>query len=228
MENHSYDNYFGMLGRGDGFTLDTDGRPPTANADARGNPVRSFHMANTCQAHRRASSGTTCTPSGTTASMDGFVRSASGPAAMGYWDGADIPFYYGDGQDLPGLRPLVRVVLGQTIPTAASCCAARRWAPSTRLSGENDVPAPPNGTIVEMLNRNDISWIDYNAVIPSLFLFPDVYAKIPDKARRSISSSSTRLRASCPRSAFVESELREAVRGGSAGHLDGRRRSRPR
>ena len=29
MENHSFDNYFGMLGRGDGFTLDFDGRPST-------------------------------------------------------------------------------------------------------------------------------------------------------------------------------------------------------
>src|SRR6478752_411554 len=27
MENHSYDNYFGMLGRGDGFTLDANGKP---------------------------------------------------------------------------------------------------------------------------------------------------------------------------------------------------------
>src|SRR5205823_9313312 len=27
MENHSYDNYFGMLGRGDGFQRDAEGRP---------------------------------------------------------------------------------------------------------------------------------------------------------------------------------------------------------
>ena len=30
MENHSYDNYLGMLGRGDGFRLDRDGRPKNA------------------------------------------------------------------------------------------------------------------------------------------------------------------------------------------------------
>src|SRR5439155_26443313 len=33
MENHSFDNYLGMLGRGDGFTLDASGRPTAANPD---------------------------------------------------------------------------------------------------------------------------------------------------------------------------------------------------
>src|SRR3954465_16056668 len=47
MENHSYDNYLGRLGRGDGFTLGPDGRPTDANPDASGQPLRAFHMANT-------------------------------------------------------------------------------------------------------------------------------------------------------------------------------------
>src|ERR1700753_2526836 len=34
MENHSYDNYLGMLqGRGDGFPLGADGRPEISNPD---------------------------------------------------------------------------------------------------------------------------------------------------------------------------------------------------
>ena len=32
-ENHSYDNYFGMLGRGDGFTLGPGGVPTNTNPD---------------------------------------------------------------------------------------------------------------------------------------------------------------------------------------------------
>ena len=35
-ENHSFDNYLGMLGRGDGFTLDRHGRPTNTNPDPSG------------------------------------------------------------------------------------------------------------------------------------------------------------------------------------------------
>src|SRR6267143_233581 len=40
MENHSYDNYLGMLGRGAGFTRGHDGKPTNACPDAAGSPVR--------------------------------------------------------------------------------------------------------------------------------------------------------------------------------------------
>ena len=35
-ENHSYDNYFGMLARGDGFTLGPDGSPLNSNPTGKG------------------------------------------------------------------------------------------------------------------------------------------------------------------------------------------------
>jgi phospholipase C len=44
-ENHSYDNYFGMLGRGDGLTLGPDGTPVNSNPDAAGHPVRAHHSS---------------------------------------------------------------------------------------------------------------------------------------------------------------------------------------
>src|ERR1700712_4167591 len=49
MENHSFDGRFGMLGRGDGFKLDSSGRPLDANPMADGRLVRAFHMPSTCQ-----------------------------------------------------------------------------------------------------------------------------------------------------------------------------------
>src|SRR5439155_8028595 len=49
MENHSFDDHFGMLGRGDGLTLGPDGAPTNANPDASGQPVRSFHQPSTSQ-----------------------------------------------------------------------------------------------------------------------------------------------------------------------------------
>src|ERR1700761_8534029 len=41
-ENHSFDNYLGMLGRGDGFSLDRKGRPRGSNHDPAGGYGRAF------------------------------------------------------------------------------------------------------------------------------------------------------------------------------------------
>jgi phospholipase C len=47
-ENHSFDNYFGMLGRGDGFTLDAAGVPTNANPDRSGKEVTSPPNQRSC------------------------------------------------------------------------------------------------------------------------------------------------------------------------------------
>src|SRR5262249_3583029 len=52
MENHTYDNYLGLLERGDGFTLDRSGRPKNACPDGNSNLIRAFHMPSTCQLDR--------------------------------------------------------------------------------------------------------------------------------------------------------------------------------
>src|SRR5258707_8899257 len=50
MENHSYDNYFGMLtGRGEGFTMGPDGAPSATNPRRGGGPVRAYHLDSTGQ-----------------------------------------------------------------------------------------------------------------------------------------------------------------------------------
>src|SRR5689334_10706179 len=43
MENHSYDDHFGMLKRGDGFKIGADGRPLDANP-YDGQLLKAFHM----------------------------------------------------------------------------------------------------------------------------------------------------------------------------------------
>ena len=90
MENHSYDNYLGTLGRGDGFAIGSDGRPTAANADAAGNVVRAFRMPTTCQQRNHPSqSWNDSHIQWDGGRNDGFVRSGSGPVAMGYWTAAD-------------------------------------------------------------------------------------------------------------------------------------------
>src|SRR5206468_11491558 len=51
MENHSYDNHFGMLRRAgaDGFRLGRDGRPRAASPYPDGRIQHAFRMPTTCQ-----------------------------------------------------------------------------------------------------------------------------------------------------------------------------------
>src|SRR6476646_6379359 len=49
MENHSYDDHFGMLKRGDGFKLGSDGLPLDANPYEKGKLLKAFHMPSSCQ-----------------------------------------------------------------------------------------------------------------------------------------------------------------------------------
>src|ERR1700755_1703823 len=49
MENHSFDNYLGTLGRGEGFQLGDDGRPDADNPDSAGTMIRAYHASSTTQ-----------------------------------------------------------------------------------------------------------------------------------------------------------------------------------
>ena len=53
MENHSFDNILGLIGRGDGFTVGHNHRPTATNPDGQGNLVHAFHMPTECQTKRR-------------------------------------------------------------------------------------------------------------------------------------------------------------------------------
>jgi phospholipase C len=179
-ENHSYDSYFGMLRRGDGFTVDAGGRPTASNPDARGNPVRAFHMANTCQAGSPSQNWNSSHIQWNSGAMDGFVRSPSGAAAMGYWDGADLPFYYGLAETFPLCDRWFASCLGQTYPNRRFLLCGSALG-SIDTIGQTDLPAPANGTIVETLNRHGISWRDYYTTLPSLALFLPVFVANQDK-----------------------------------------------
>jgi phospholipase C len=183
-ENHSYDSYFGMLGRGDGFKIDEHGLPVDSNPDAHGNAVRAFHMANTCQSHAVSQNWNSSHLQWNGGALDGFVRSPSGPAAMGYWDGTDIPFYYGLADTFPLCDRWFASVLGQTYPNRRFLLCGSALGSVNTIVGESDIPRPKNGTIVEALNRYGISWRDYNTTLPSLFLFPPVFGKNEDKCPR--------------------------------------------
>ncbi|HEX3669071.1 MAG TPA: alkaline phosphatase family protein, partial [Acidimicrobiia bacterium] len=116
MENHSFDNYLGMLGRGDGFALEHNGRPKAANRDDQGNVVRAFRMPSACQLMRAPGQNWNASHiQYDNGRNDGFVR-ASGPVAMGYWTKEDLPFYYGLARTFPLCDKWFGSCLGQTYP----------------------------------------------------------------------------------------------------------------
>jgi phospholipase C len=176
MENHTYDNYLGLLERGDGFRLDRYGRPKNACPDGNGNLIRAFHMPSTCQLDRKPSQAWDAShlSLGKRRRNDGFVL-ASGPVAMGYWNEDDIPFYYALARTFPVCDRFFSSCLAQTYPNRKFLmCGTAVGQISTDLSQVGKAP-PPNGTIFERLDLHDISWRNYYTDLPQVLLFPPVY-----------------------------------------------------
>jgi phospholipase C len=187
MENHSYDNHLGMLDRAgaDGFKLGPNGKPTASNPYADGKIQHAFRMPTTCQlsgkpsqtwinAHTQLAGGR----------LNGFVKSGSGPVAMGYWEKADLPFYYSLASTFPIADRYFCSVLGQTFPNRRYLLAA------TSLGMINDgVPDPlqypANGTIFDRLHKAGISFADYYSLLDSFLptatmgLFPELLIRYP-------------------------------------------------
>jgi phospholipase C len=177
MENHSFDNYFGMLGRGDGLTLGDTGTPLNTNPAADGTPVQVYHLPTTDQTSNHVNQDWVASHvQYDNGMMDGFVTT-SGTQAMGYWNGTDLPFYY----SLAGWFTLCdryfSSVLAQTYPNRRFLQAATALGMiSTEVPDVNE-PPPANGTIFDKLDQFGISWHEYTAGPPEIALFP--YELIP-------------------------------------------------
>jgi phospholipase C len=172
MENHSFDDHLGMLGRGDGLTAGHDGKPINYNPDPAGGYVRSFHNPNT---YGYADNHTTQSWNASHLSWDhgtnmGFVG-ACGPAAMGYWTGEDLPFYYSLARQFPIADRYFCSVMAQTYPNRRFLIAGTALGDvSTNATGISPKDAP-NGTIFDRLDAHGITWKDYYPDAPSVALF---------------------------------------------------------
>jgi phospholipase C len=176
MENHSFDHYFGVLGRGDGLTLDAAGVPLDSNPDANGDPVRIFYPGTTNQAgfnvrlawnhvFRQANGG----------AMDGFVTS-SGLEAMTYFTADDIPFYHSLARGFPLCDRYFCSVPAATYPNRRFLTAGTAAGLSdTDVQAVLDNPAAPNGTIYERLDAFGISWANFHHQLTEVLLWPDYH-----------------------------------------------------
>ncbi len=183
MENHSYDNKLGMLGRAgaDGFTLGPGGKPTATNPYPGGRIQHAFEMPTTCQLHGKPSQlwqdSHTQFAGGRNS---GFVESGSGPVAMGYWAEHQQPFYYSVARQFPIADRYFCSVLGPTFPNRRYLISATSLGMiNDTVPGLTDYPA--NGTIFDRLDQAGRSWKDYCAtlgvVISTTELYPELYAK---------------------------------------------------
>ena len=178
IENHSYDNRLGMLNRpgADGFHL-RHGLPTATNPYANGDLQHAFRMPATCQlngkpaqdwldSHLQFNHGRN----------DGFVKSGSGPVAMGYWQQADQPFYYSLARAFPIADRYFCSMPGQTFPNRCYLISATSIGQmNDTLPNQSDYPA--NGTIFDTLDAAGITWRDYCTTLPTTPLCPRLFPK---------------------------------------------------
>ncbi|HVT78869.1 MAG TPA: alkaline phosphatase family protein, partial [Acidimicrobiales bacterium] len=172
MENHSFDNYFGRLGRGDGLS-----DPPQENPRRSGPPVAAFHFDKTTQtpevpsqswrsSHLQFDDGRN---DGFVTSIEEVTPNADATLGMGYWTDTDLPFYAGLARTFPLADRWFCSCLGPTFPN-------RRFLMAATANGLIDdiiagiVDYPRSGTIFDLLNRYGISWANYHHVPHSRLL----------------------------------------------------------
>ena len=180
MENHSFDNYFGMLARrgqpaADGFSFDGAGHPVNAN------PVKGGYIA-----AQRAPS--LCQPGGPSQSWSGTHREVNGgrmdgfasvaPTSMLYWDEEDLPFYYSLAKTFTLANRWFCSAPCQTYPNRRFLLAGTAFGlirTDTSSIGQN----PPNGTIFDRLDAHSISWRDYFTDVPATGVIESIVTRHP-------------------------------------------------
>ena len=183
MENHSYDNYLGMLAdRGEGLPLGPDGTPNVVNYVPNGRGYRAHHMTTTIQrkndpsqnwhaSHIQHAGGRN---DGFAAAVAKALPGADPAVPMGYWTEDDLPFYYGLARTFPLADRWFSSCLGPTFPN-------RRFLISGTAHGLIDdlpwdiIDYPEAGTIFDVLTRHRISWTNYHNVRHSWVLARRVF-----------------------------------------------------
>jgi len=167
MENHSFDNLLGLIGRGDGFTVGSDGKPTATNPDGKGNLIHAFHMPTECQTKGVRNDWTAGHEAYDGGTLQGFVTSST-PEAMGYFTKDDMPFTCGMAGTFPIADRYFCSAMVQTDPN-------RRFLISGTSLGLIDdsfpLTLPPNGVIYEQFDKYGITWKNYYSSVPSLGVY---------------------------------------------------------
>ncbi|HUZ44898.1 MAG TPA: alkaline phosphatase family protein [Acidimicrobiales bacterium] len=184
MENHSFDNHLGALGRPgvDGLNLGSDGVARNWNPSPSGGRVHASPAPSTCQANYHISQSWDASHrSWDGGANDGFVAQC-GTQAMQYYTADQLPFYHSLASVFPVCDRYFSSVMAQTYPNRRFLIAGSAFG---QVSDPFPSPSDPNprpegfGTVFDMLNAFGISWKDYFADLPTAGLFPYVLEENP-------------------------------------------------
>ena len=100
--------------------------------------------------------------------VDSGVESPTDDETMGFYNQDEIPFYYDLAQHFAISDRFFSSVLGPTFPNRAYFAAATSFG---HLTTSDQIPPldgyqPINGTIFDLLERNNVSWADYFQDVP--------------------------------------------------------------
>jgi len=167
MENHSFDNILGLIGRGDGFPVDSAGDPTAKNPDGHGRQVHAFHMPTECQTEGVRNDWTASHEAYDNGTCQGLVTSSTAEA-MGYFTSTDLPFTASLASTFPIADRYFCSAMAQTYPNRRYLLAG------TSLGLIDDTfptALPPNGVIYQQFDKYGISWKDYYTSLPTLGVF---------------------------------------------------------
>jgi phospholipase C len=217
MENHSFDNYLGMLPRrgqpaADGFTFDGSGAPVNSNPYGSGY-VQVTHRDTHCQAsvsqnwkstHAQIDHG----------AMDGFATNHL--AQMAYWDKPDLPFYYSLANTFCVADRWFCSAPCQTYPNRRFLLAGTAFGLiSTDTSSVTE--DPPNGTIVDRLNAHGVSWRNYFTDVPATAVIASIPLRNPTHLAPIAAFALDCAAGTLPQVSFVDSDI--GIAGEVAGPL---------
>lgn len=175
MENHSFDNYFGMLPlrgqpKADGFLFDENDQPLNYNP-LQGGYQRVFRMKGTCQPGSASQNWNSSHQQINNGRMDGFAT--TGTDAMGYWDEDDIPFYYSLAKTFCLGNRYFCSVPAQTYPNRRFLYSGTAEGTVSTSFATLKLPPPANGTLADRLSEYNVAWRSYFTDLPALAIIPE-------------------------------------------------------
>ncbi len=181
MENHSFDNYFGMLPlrgqpRAEGFRFDGKGVPTNSNP-LQGGYQHAFHLQGTCQPGSVTQNWNSTHKQIDGNRMDGFAATAT--SAMGYWDESDLPFYYSLAKTFCLGNRCFASAPCQTYPNRRFLYTGTAQGMISTDSSTFSMPPPANGTLMDMLSKYGVSWKSYFTDLPALAIVPQTLENHP-------------------------------------------------
>jgi phospholipase C len=184
MENHSFDNYLGMLPvagsrSADGFKVNAHGAATNSNPSASGT-VRAYPFPSTAQGphvgqnwnatHRQIHGG----------KMDGFVYGNQGATqAMGYYPPHVLPFAYSFASTFTVGNRWFCSAPCQTYPNRRFLMAGTAYGDITTSMSTINFTPPPHGTIFDRLDAYGISWLNYYTDLPQTAIIPSIIKRNP-------------------------------------------------